>query len=324
MEEIAAGLYQFDTLLGGWEGLTAGFLLSGDSPVLIEPGAQTSAATVHAALQQLGLGDGDLAWIAVTHIHLDHAGAAGDLARAFPRAKILVHPAGLRHLADPTRLVASAGQVYGDLLDTLYGRMEPIAEERLVAAEDGLRIPVGGGRFLKVVHSPGHARHHMALLDETTWTLLSGDSVGVRLSGASQLRPAAPPPDFDMELAIDSLHNFAAINPRQLVLTHFGPVPDAQGTLAEAEGSLRHWVEIARTVTRDGSVPDVDRVEQALSADFDLLPHGMSDGDRQRLEVLNGLRSNAAGITRYLSKRHESGLQGGAETQGTGSGPVSG
>src|SRR5205807_258546 len=108
---------QVDTLLGGWERVTAGFLVEGTQPALVETGARTSVGTVQRALATAGLGPADLRWLVLTHIHLDHAGGVGDLARAFPAATVVVHERGARHLLDPTRLVDSAARVYGPLLD---------------------------------------------------------------------------------------------------------------------------------------------------------------------------------------------------------------
>ena len=110
---MADGVIELDTLLGGWERVTAGYLIEGDAPVLIETGSQSSVPVLLAQLDRLGLGAGDLAGVVVTHIHLDHAGGVGDVARAFPKATVYVHPKGARHLADPTRLVDSAARVYG-------------------------------------------------------------------------------------------------------------------------------------------------------------------------------------------------------------------
>src|SRR3954469_14368542 len=134
---IGDGVLQVDTLLGGWERITAGYLIEGPRPVLVETGSQSSAPALLAALEELGVGPRELAGIAVTHIHLDHAGGAGDVARAFPDATVYVHEKGARHLADPTRLVKSAAMVYGDLLDTLYGRLDPTPPERLHVLDDG-------------------------------------------------------------------------------------------------------------------------------------------------------------------------------------------
>ncbi len=300
---IAPGIHQLDTLLGGMDQLTAGFLVEGPMPALIETGSQSSVPAVHAALAALGLGPADLRWIIVTHIHLDHAGAVGDLAADFPSATVVVHERGARHLVDPTKLIDSASRVYGPLLDSLYGRMTAVPEDRLIAAGDGFRVDVGNGRELVMVDSPGHAKHHHAVLDEQTGTLLVGDAVGVLLPDLGVLRPATPPPDFDLEQAVHSLHRFAEIRPQQLVLTHYGPVADPAATLAEAEEMLHSWVAVAEGVIEHAADAGIDDVAAALAEafapDLELLPPAA----REKAEILNGVHSNAAGIVRYLSRR---------------------
>jgi len=147
VELIAPGIHQIDTLLGGMDRMTAGFLVDGPQPALVETGSQTSVAAVRDALTGAGLGPDDLRWIIVTHIHLDHAGGVGDMAAAFPNATVVVHERGARHLLDPTRLIDSAARVYGPLLDGLYGRMLPVPQDRLVAAA-GMLTAAAGFLFL--------------------------------------------------------------------------------------------------------------------------------------------------------------------------------
>jgi glyoxylase-like metal-dependent hydrolase (beta-lactamase superfamily II) len=300
---IAPGIRQIDTLLGGMSRMTAGFLVEGTQPALVETGSQSSAPALREALAAAGVGAADLRWIIVTHIHLDHAGGVGDMAEAFPNATVVVHERGARHLLDPSRLIDSAARVYGPLLDSLYGRMLPVPEERLVAAADGHRVDLGDGHLLTLVDSPGHAKHHHAVLDEQTGTLLVGDAVGVKLPDLGILRPATPPPDFDLEQATTSLRRFAALHPEQVVLTHYGPVELPQETLAEAEDMLHRWVELAERTMRDSEDAGIDDVAAALAEAFAAPPADMPPELREKLEVLNGVHSNAAGIVRYLSRR---------------------
>ena len=194
--DLAPGVIEIDTLLGGWQKITAGYLLQAQRPVLVETGSQSSIKVVLASLAELGVGAKDLASVVVTHIHLDHAGGVGDIARAFPEAKVYVHANGARHLVDPSRLVRSAALVYGPLLDTLFGRLDATPAERVHVLGDGEEIDLGGGRLLRAIDSPGHAKHHLGLMDSATGLLFAGDAVGVRLPEGGVLRPATPPPDF--------------------------------------------------------------------------------------------------------------------------------
>jgi len=286
MTVVAPGVVQIDTLLGGWERVTAGYLIEGPPPVLVETGSQSSVAALLAALDGLGVGPHDLSAVVVTHIHLDHAGGVGDVAAAFPGATVFVHPIGARHLADPTRLVDSAARVYGDLLDSLYGRLTPTPAERIKALEDG-----GTVGTLTAVHSPGHAKHHLALHDSNSGLLFVGDAVGVRLPDVGVLRPATPPPDFDLELALSSLRRFAGRSPSALALAHFGVVPDPPAdALAEAEDALGQWAEVAEKAWEAGT-----DIEAALAEAF-----GRA---HRQVEILNGVHSNAAGLRRWLDHR---------------------
>jgi glyoxylase-like metal-dependent hydrolase (beta-lactamase superfamily II) len=296
--EIAPGVLQIDTLLGGWHQVTAGYLVTGDAPVLVETGSQTSVPHLLAALDELGVAPGDLAGVAVTHIHLDHAGGVGDVAAAFPEATVYVHQRGARHLVDPAKLVNSAAMVYGDLLDSLYGRLTPTPAERVHVLEDGEELPVSPNRTLTVVDSPGHAKHHLALHDSDSGLLFAGDAVGVRLPDVGILRPATPPPDFDLDQALTSLRRFAERRPAGIALAHYGLVPDPQAILEEAESTLRRWAEVAEAAWRE----DRD-IAEALSAAFGPDLDGTDPAQREKLETLNGIHSNAAGFRRWLETR---------------------
>jgi glyoxylase-like metal-dependent hydrolase (beta-lactamase superfamily II) len=289
---------EIDTLLGGWERVTAGYLIEGPAPVLVETGSQSSVPALLAALADLGVSPGDLAGVAVTHIHLDHAGGVGDVAAAFPKATVYVHERGARHLAEPDRLVASAAMVYGDLLDTLYGRLAPTPAERIHVLADGEDIVVGPGRVLTTVDSPGHAKHHLALHDSDSGILFAGDAVGVRLPDAGVLRPSTPPPDFDLDQALASLRKFGARRPSGIALAHYGLVPDPGSILEEADGTLRRWADVAERAWRDGR--DIAAaLDDAFAADLE----GVDESQREKLETLNGVHSNAAGFRRWLDTR---------------------
>jgi glyoxylase-like metal-dependent hydrolase (beta-lactamase superfamily II) len=300
--EIAPGVIEIDTLLGGWEQVTAGYLITGVAPVLVETGSQSSVPALLEALGSLGIGPGELAGVAVTHIHLDHAGGVGDIARAFPGATVYVHEKGARHLADPTRLVDSASRVYGPLLDSLYGRLDPTPQERIHVLADGEDIRVGPDRVLTSVDSPGHAKHHLALHDSSSGILFAGDAVGVRLPDAGVLRPSTPPPDFDLDLALHSLGRFGERRPTGLALAHYGLLPDPVDTLAEAAETLRRWAAVAEGAWRNG-----EDIAAALDTAFAGDLAGVDPAHREKLETLNGVHSNAAGFRRWLDSRHEHG-----------------
>jgi glyoxylase-like metal-dependent hydrolase (beta-lactamase superfamily II) len=295
---VADGVIEIDTLLGGWDRVTAGYLIEGDAPVLVETGSQSSVPVLLAQLEHLGVGAADLAGVVVTHIHLDHAGGVGDVARAFPKATVYVHEKGARHLVDPSRLVDSASRVYGSLLDSLYGRLDPTPADRIHVLSDLEEIRVSSNRSLITVDSPGHAKHHLALHDSLSGVLFAGDAVGVKLPDAGVLRPSTPPPDFDLDQALHSLERFAGRRPTGLALAHYGLLVDPLDVLDEADGTLRSWVGVAEAAFHRGE--DIAAaLEVAFASDLD----GVPAEHREKLDVMNGVHSNAAGLQRWLSSR---------------------
>src|SRR5271157_6396165 len=206
--DLGHEVFQIDTRMAGYDGITAGYLIRADRPCLVETGTAPSAPVVRDALARLGIGAGDLATVVVTHIHLDHAGGAGDIAAMFPAAQIVVHQRGARHLADPSRLMASARMVYGDALDALFGTLAPTPAERIETVEETGVVDLGGGRRLDSHYSPGHAKHHVGLFDSESGDLYVGDAAGVYMPETGDLRAATPPPDFDLDVALASLRLF--------------------------------------------------------------------------------------------------------------------
>jgi glyoxylase-like metal-dependent hydrolase (beta-lactamase superfamily II) len=293
---LADGVLELDTMLGGWSRVTAGYLLEGPRPVLVETGSQSSVPVLLASLASIGLGPDDLAGVVVTHIHLDHAGGVGDVAAAFPNATVYVHAKGARHLADPSRLVASAALVYGDLLDTLYGRLTPTDADRLHVLEDLEEVDLGAGRVITAIDSPGHAKHHLALHDSQSGILFAGDAVGVRLPDIGVLRPATPPPDFDLLAARTSLRRFSERRPSGVALAHYGLLDDPADLLAEADEVLVSWAEVAEEAWRAG-----EDVADALTARFAI--EGVAEEHLAKAEVLSGVHSNAAGLRRWFETR---------------------
>lgn len=296
--EIGPNTYEIDTYLGGWNHVTAGYLLGGPRPFLVETGSQSSVKVLSKALSHLGIENGQLFGAAVTHIHLDHAGGIGDIAKAFKNAKIYVHPLGARHLIDPTKLISSASLVYGKLLDSLYGRLEPTEQQRITVLNDGDIIDLGNNRKLTAIDSPGHAKHHVALMDSESGLLFAGDAVGVRLPEAGILRPSSPPADFDLFKMINSLKKFNDAKPYRIALAHYGVVDtEPIELLSEAQEVVTRWAEVAKKAVID----HVD-IAEALEEKFGLDFQKTDPSQKQKMETLNGIHSNAQGLKLWIEK----------------------
>jgi glyoxylase-like metal-dependent hydrolase (beta-lactamase superfamily II) len=294
------GIVAIDTMMGGMSELVAGFLVPGERPAVIETGPATVARTLADGLASLGVGANDVAYLVVSHIHLDHAGAVGDLVETFPKAQVVVHSEGARHLADPSKLMASAYRVFGPSLDEMFGPLRAVPADRLRAVDPGDLIDLGGGRSLEVVEATGHARHHMALQDSQSGVIFVGDSMGVYVPEADVLRPATPPPDFDLDLSLATLRRYRERDPRALYLTHFGPAPASRDMLAEAEEKLVRYGEIVREAMAHSH--DVEYLaEQLAERTRDDYKHVYDRPDLvAKFEALNAFRSSAAGYLRYF------------------------
>jgi glyoxylase-like metal-dependent hydrolase (beta-lactamase superfamily II) len=302
--DLGHEIYQIDTAMAGYRGITAGYLIRADRPCLVETGTAPSAPVVRDALASLGVGPGDLATVVVTHIHLDHAGGAGDIAAMFPAADIIVHELGARHLADPARLMDSARRVYGNALDELFGELAPTPAGRIRTVEQRGSIDLGAGRRLDSHYSPGHAKHHIGLIDSASGDLYVGDAAGVFIQETGDLRPATPPPDFDLGLALESLRLFAALSPTRLLFSHFGPVKDVDQTLTRSAEELHTWVEATRHARGAGLDLDhaVAMVRERTSARYRSLGPGADPELSAKVERISSTAGNVAGILRWLDK----------------------
>ena len=297
-------VYQIDTRMAGYRQITAGYLIRADRPCLVETGTAPSAPVVRDALASLGVGPGDLATVVVTHIHLDHAGGVGDIATMFPAAEIVVHQRGARHLADPTRLMNSAREVYGSALEVFFGELKPAPAERIRAVEERGSVDLGGGRSLDSHYSPGHAKHHVGLIDSVSGDLYVGDAAGVFIQETRDLRPASPPPDFDLPVALGSLRLFAALAPTRLLFSHFGPVDDVAPTLERSAEELNVWVEETRHAR--AAALDLEHtvamVRERTRHRYASLAPGADPEISTKAERISSTRANVEGILHWLGK----------------------
>jgi len=300
--DLGHSVHQVDTLMSGYSGITSAFLIRDERPCLIETGTATSAHIVRDALSQLGIGPRDLETIVVTHIHLDHAGGVGDLAGMFPKANIVVHELGARHLTDPTRLLTSARRVFGSVLDDVFGVLTPTESDRIIPIGERGAVELGGGRRLELFHAPGHAQHHLGMIDSVSGDLYVWDAAGIYIPDTDTVRPATPPPDFDLDLALASLRRFRDATPTRLLFSHFGAVGEVEETLSRSEVELQLWVEIVRDARREA--PDTDHaLEMVRQRTADRYRDFLADDELQeKFGHLNADVSNVVGINRWLDR----------------------
>ena len=293
-----------DTKMHGLEQLTAAFVVAGEQTALVETGPKSSVDDVLAGLAQAGVDRLD--WIIVTHIHLDHAGAAGTLSARWPEARVAVHEIGAPHLVDPSKLWSSATRIYGDRMAELWGGIDPIPEERIHIVRDGDVIDLGR-RSLRAFDTPGHAYHHHAYLDDLTGAMFTGDALGVRLPDVGAVRPATPPPEFHLEKAIASINRIREAEPSSLWLTHFGSHdegPTAAGveaTCVAAIEALNQWAEWVRLAREKTSEMD-EVVEMVRNEVRGALERRLDQTAVDRLEQTTSYQMNTWGYMRHFDK----------------------
>lgn len=288
-----------DTFMHGIEGITAVYYLPGPRPAVIETGPASSLDHTFKGLEEAGADDLEL--IILTHIHLDHAGAVGHFAERFPRAQIVVRIEGAPHIADPSRLWASAARLYPNM-EEMWGEMLPAPEARITAvSSDDPIADLGDGRRIDALYAPGHAKHQMALLDRQSGDMYAGDAIGVFLPEAGVIRPATPPPDFNLEQSVTTVERLRSLRPRRLFPTHFGPVPDVNAAFDEAVLRYRQWVAAAEeAVAAGGGTSEVAEAFRSKTPEF--YP-SLDPALIPKLERTTSYELNALGILRYLSKR---------------------
>jgi len=288
------------------ENIAAFLVETSAGPVLVESGPHATLPSLRAGAAQLGYQIEEIQHVFLTHIHLDHAGAAWWFAHR--GATVYVHPRGSKHLAQPARLMASARRIYQDQMDTLWGQMNAIDSERIQEVAHGEIIAVGDVNF-QAWHTPGHAVHHIAWQTDTA--LFTGDVAGVRIN-AGVVIPPCPPPDIDLADWHQSLVLLRSLNLKTLYLTHFGPVLYSDNHLVELEDRLQRWAAWMEPYLDDPrGVAGLTPLFQQMVME-DLAVAGVSLADQAKYEAANPSWMSVAGLLRYgQKKRIENGESGG-------------
>jgi glyoxylase-like metal-dependent hydrolase (beta-lactamase superfamily II) len=308
VHRLAAGTTWIDLQFLGKPHRIASCLLHGSGgAAIVDPGPTTCLPTLERALAALGTPLEAVTHLVLTHIHLDHAGAAGVIVRRHPHIRVVVHRKGAPHLVDPARLLDSAGRLYGAEMDRLWGACNPVPESHLAIVDGGERLNLAG-RDIEVAYTPGHASHHVSYFETATGISWVGDTAGVCVEGGYVL-PPTPPPDIDLPAWEDSLQRIGAWHPDTLFLTHCGPVTQARvhlRTLSENLRRMADWV-------REGLASEADdasrRQEFERRVRRDLRRH-MSEERAEAYETAAGFGLLWQGLARYWRRQAPGGAAG--------------
>jgi glyoxylase-like metal-dependent hydrolase (beta-lactamase superfamily II) len=256
-ENLGFGIHCIDTEQGRPNLACCYLLQQGDEAALIECGTAHSVPGILAVIEALGLTREQVRYVMPTHVHLDHAGGAGLLMRELPRAELVIHPRGARHMIDPSKLIAGATAVYGaDAMPRMYGDILPVPAERVIEAADGFGVSVGG-RKLVCVDTPGHAAHHYSIWDEASRGFFTGDTFGLsyRVFDGPQgpyVMPTTTPVQFDPEAWERTLDRYLAHDPQRMFLTHYGCVENVPRLAGELRQGLTDYRRLATSLANAG------------------------------------------------------------------------
>jgi glyoxylase-like metal-dependent hydrolase (beta-lactamase superfamily II) len=303
MFSLAAGLGYVDLNFLRVPEIIATAVLHGASGVaLIDPGPSTTLDNLKASLQRSHISIADVRQVLLTHIHLDHAGVTGTLVRENPAIEVFVHERGAPHLIDPTKLLASAGRLYGADMERLWGDFLPVPAHRVRALKGEERI-TAGGRELQVAYTPGHASHHVTYFDPAIRMAFVGDTAGIRRQGQSYVMPPTPPPDIDLDAWRLSEDRILAFDPDTLFLTHFGPFHGARLHFQEMGQHLSSWSAIVRRLIADATLDENEKLAAFMKEALLDLQRQVGTSQAEQYTRAGRLDYSWQGLSRYWRKK---------------------
>ncbi|MEQ6377075.1 MBL fold metallo-hydrolase [Bacillaceae bacterium S4-13-56] len=293
---------------------TGAYVFDEEDLTIIETSASPSIPFLLKGLEMMQLDPKDIKYIIVTHIHLDHAGGVGLLIEKCPNAKVIVHPRGKKHLADPTKLIQGAREVYGETFDSLFDPILPVPKQQLMTMEDGETLQIGKDRLLTFYDTPGHAKHHFSIHDSKSNGIFTGDTIGVlypqtRNDGFDLVLPSTSPNQFDPDSMMQSLEKIEGLGVDRVYFGHFGMSTEPETVYQQ----IRHWlplfVEAGEKVNEEMDGASMIQKSKAVSEELYqlvgkyLFEKGLSDDHEVYSYMKVDLQVCGMGIVDYLEKK---------------------
>lgn len=308
--QLRAGLWQISLPFQNEEEIIGSYLLAGDGELaLIDPGPGSTLEGLLEGIHEAGFDPQDLTHVLLTHVHLDHAGVVGSLARRISQVRVLVHKLGEPHLRDTSKLVASAQRIYGERMQSLWGEIEAVPGQQLKTLEGNDILNVAGRR-LEVHYTPGHAVHHVIFFDAHSGELFAGDVAGVRLQGIDFVRPPTPPPDLDLEDWSASLDLVKRLRPDVLYIGHYGAVRNIISHIASLRERLYGWGDFVLGAMNEGKNEEEIIARLIKQANPELERVSRTFHDVVRYDIATNYPMTVQGYMRYWRKKHPEKVQG--------------
>lgn len=294
--KVSERVYLVDTFALGQPGTVSAYLVKGPKPALVDCGYASSYQNVLAGLAEAGVMPTDVRYIIPTHVHLDHAGAAGQLLKEMPNAQVIAHERSTPHLVNPARLMESSAMVFGKAIMELYGVPEPIPPDRITSVGKEYHLDLGDGMTITLVHAPGHAPHQISVMIDQTRALFTADAVGIVYPGMKALIPTTPPPSFNPDELASTIGNLRQTTPSELLVPHFGTRRDVDWVFDRTVELVAAWVDQVKGLWKKGESLDTaaEKMEEEVKADA-----GVAD---LPIYAKVSVRTSVMGIMHYLEK----------------------
>ncbi|HUI23811.1 MAG TPA: MBL fold metallo-hydrolase [Nitrososphaerales archaeon] len=294
--KVSERIYILDTYALGQPGTVGAYLVKGPKPTLVDCGYASSFGNVLEGLAEVGTMPSDIRYLVPTHVHLDHAGAAGRLLQEMPNAQVIAHEKSVPHLVDPTRLIESSTKVFGPAIMGLYGLPDPIPADRITAVGEEASLDLGDGLSATLIHTPGHAPHQISVVLDRTKTMFTADAVGIVYPGMKALIPTTPPPSFNPADLVGTIGNLRQTKPAELLVPHFGARKDVDWVFERTTELVQMWVEEVKGLWKKRM--SLDEATTAMLAEVS------RDAGKTDLPIYAqvSVRTSVMGIIHYLEK----------------------
>ena len=296
VSKVNEHIFMIDVEVAGINHFIASYVVMGENVAIVETGPSSSIQNLVHGLTDLGIEPDKVSFIAVSHIHLDHAGGVGTLIKHFPKAKVIVHERGAPHLANPERLWQQSRMALGEIAE-IYGEPEPVPADRIVAAKDGMTFEIGENIALKVVETLGHASHHLSYFEQLSNGIFVGDAVGIYLRDIDVIVPTTPSP-FRLDMALASLNKLADLKPSVLYYTHFGRAENAIEKLRTYASQLKLWASIAKQSLDKGE--DLEEISRKIAEKDEAVKKAMEHIKVHRVLGETVLKTSVLGVADFV------------------------
>ena len=297
-KEIGKNLFLIDLKTGGFRNLICSYVLKGARTIIVETGPSSSIPNLLSGLEELDVKVEDVAYVALSHVHLDHGGGAGSLLKFLPNAKVLVHPRGVLHLVNPEKLWLHSKEVLGRVAE-IFGEPESISENRIIAASDGMTLDVGNHVRLKVIETLGHASHNLSYYESLQRGVFSGDTAGIYLEEFDAVVPTTPPP-FRLGAALCSLDKIVSLKPSALYYSHFGKASNVKKRLQNYCQQLKLWARITKEEVKNGH--GLEEIQRRILEEDKVMQKAASFIKSNSFYEKTMLENNVQGFIDYIKK----------------------